>query len=681
MRSFCLACLFAVGTSLLPVSASLAAAAPTPRLKPAPPALSQYLSQQDALLLRRGLSAAQDEDWSDLVAAKTALSDPVARDILHWIRSARDPNVPTGWLDYAVRNLQGWPQGVTIAAKAEREMFDDPRPPSETLSWFASREPVSGEGRAALARAHYRLGDAVKGDEWLKKAWRESRLTRDRQRDLFGEYRARLTEADHAARADHLIWLGRSHFAKAEALLPHMSASDRAVMTARMRLSRNSRVNDAVAGVPADRLDDPAFLFERARWRRLRRSNDYALPTQLEVNSPVSDTRGQSRIWTERRLMAFWLIAEKNWPDAYRMTQHIGATSGPAFFEAEFMAGWLALTKLQQATASLDYFKRLEEGVATPISLARAHYWQGRAHEALADGQKDVAYAKAAAFPNTYYGQLAAKRLHGTNARITLPPQTVSAEAKARFVADRRVRALHLLGEAGAERYFSTLSYALDDQLESLDELALLSELAADYGFMRPSVRAAKQAGRLQSMLTDAGYPLVDAIEALGPEFDIPFVYAIARQESEFAGTATSSARAYGMMQMIEPTARATARRHRVPYSRDRLNSDRDYAARLGALHIHDLLEDYDGSYILAAVGYNAGPTRVRQWIERNGDPRSGQIDPVDWVEKIPFSETRNYVMRVMENMQVYKARRNGNTAPVTLDQALRFGSQHPAIR
>ena len=192
---------------------------------------------------------------------------------------------------------------------------------------------------------------------------------------------------------------------------------------------------------------------------------------------------------------------------------------------------------------------------------------------------------------------------------------------------------------------------------------------------MRPSLRAAKQAGRFQAMLTDSGYPTVAAIDALPNNFNIPFVYAIARQESEFEPNVTSHANAHGMMQMINSTAKATARKHRIPYSKSRLNADADYSAKLGAHHLHDLLEMWDGSYILAAVSYNAGPHRAKSWIKTYGDPRSGEIDPIDWVEKIPFSETRNYVQRVMENLQVYRARLNNNQAPNQLEQDLRFGA------
>ena len=668
--------------SLALATPAFASAVPTPRLKPPPPALSQYLNDAQATQLRRGLSAADRERWSELSRAESAATDPLVKDILRWTRAVSDPNVPTEWLTYTVHELHDWPRMTMIQAKAEARLFDEPLPPQETLTWFRGKEPVSGEGRAALARAYFRRGDETNGLLWLKSAWRDSRLTRSRQQELFGAYASKLDAADHAARADHLIWLGASHFAKAQALLPHMSASDRALMDARMRLAGNrSGINAAVDRVPDALKSDPGFLFERARWRRKRRSKEYALPLYRQLSRPVASQRGQARIWTEKKLMAYWLMSEGQWDDAYAMTQGIGASSGAAFYEPEFLAGFIALRRLNRPELALEHFQRLERGVGTPISLARAQYWQGRAHEAMGDGKADAAYARAATFPNTYYGQLARVRRSGRVATITLPPEIVSADATTRFEADRRVRALRLLGEAGEERLFQTFSYHLDDVLPDLESLSELSELAADYGFQRPALRAAKQAGRFQGMLTDSGYPLVAPIEALGEEFDIPFVYAIARQESEFAAGAVSSARAYGMMQMINATARATARKHRVPFDRARLIADRDYSARLGALHLHDLLERFDGSYVLAAVGYNAGPHRARQWIETYGDPRTGEIDPVDWVEMIPFSETRNYVQRVLENMQVYRARRSGDTAPVTIDQMLTYGSTHPRVR
>ena len=400
-------------------------------------------------------------------------------------------------------------------------------------------------------------------------------------------------------------------------------------------------------------------------------------PIYLSARTAPTSELGKEAVWREKKLMAYWAISEDKYQEAYQLTLHHGFTSGTDFADAEFLSGWLALIHLRDTDRALRHFTRLRDGVGSPISLARAHYWIGRTHEAKSNGQQEQHYRLAAAYPNTYYGILAGSEVYGRSHYVSLPSESIFNQEKAEFDSDNRVRALHLLGEAGEQRYFSQISYHLDDEVNSLSKLSLLSELGRDYGFMRPSLRAAKQASRFQSMLTKSGYPIVGSISALPKDkFEEAFVYAIARQESEFSTNAVSSARAYGLMQMIHSTARATARKHRIPYDRNRLSSDGDYAAQMGALHLNDLLKQWDGSYILAAVSYNAGPHRAKTWIRTYGDPRKGNVDAIDWVEKIPFSETRNYVMRVMENMQVYRARLANDTAPNRLEQDLRLGQQ-----
>ncbi len=654
------------------------ATTPTPRLKPAPPAMSAFLSEPDSKVFRKGLSASKASRWSDLELATSKLNDPVAKDTLRWLRATRDRNAPLSTLTYVHKNMSDWPRMTTIRAEAERRMFDESWTSQKALDWFGGTEPVSGEGRAALARAYFERGDQANGEKYMRLAWRESKLTRDRQKKMFGLYSKTLTKADHAARADHLIWSGSRHYDKARALLSHMGRTDRAVMNARMKLNKNASGMDAALRiVPDSRLSDPGLLYERARWRRKRKTKAYALPIYMAARTAPESDIGKKAVWREKRLMAYWAISEKKMKEAYQLSLHHGFERGTEFAEAEFLGGWLALTEMREPERALRHFTRLRDGVGSPISLSRAHYWIGRSHEAIQDGQQDQHYRLAAQYPNTYYGQLAGLEVDGASHRVSLPPEFVVEQDKISFAADNRVRALHLLGEAGEQTYFSQIAFHLDDEVDSLSKLSLMSELAADYGFMRPSLRAAKQAGRFQDMLTESGYPKVGSIDALpAKEFEHPFVYAIARQESEFATNAVSSARAYGMMQMINSTAKATARKHRVPYDVNRLATDGDYAARLGALHLNDLLDRWDGSYILAAVSYNAGPHRAKQWIEKYGDPRNGEIDAIDWVEKIPFSETRNYVMRVLENMQVYRARLNNDSTPNRLEQDLRIGQQ-----
>jgi soluble lytic murein transglycosylase len=653
---------------------SFAAPDVAPRLKPVAPALSNFLSDEEALSLRKAISAANRDDWLEFELYKRSVDDKVARNLLTWIRASQDRSAPFETLTEAAQELSDWPRQITIRARAESEMFDNPLSPKEAIDWFKGEAPVSGEGRAALARAHYARGNDETADMWLRSAWRDAKLTRSRQQELFSEFRPKLTPEDHARRADHLIWNGRWYLDSAQALLPFMDRDERNLMDARIRVAADRAGMDAaIDAVPSNYQSDSGLLYERAKWRRRKRSKDYALPLLQEIpGAPIND-EGKASIWRERQIMAYWLISEKRFPEAYNIVLGHGFEDGADFAEAEFLAGWLALRKLGNAEQAQIHFRRLAEAVSTPISLARGYYWLGRAQTGA---EADASFFEASKYPNTFYGQLASLEVGKGSAILTLPPETLSESVMEDLKKDERVKAMQLLGEIGEERLFSQIAFHLDDTLGTLPELSALATLAENYGYMRPSVRAAKQASRFQTMLTESGYPRVPIIEALPNQFETAFVYAIARQETEFETNAISSAQAYGLMQMIDSTARYTARKHNVPYSQTRLLSDAEYSAQLGAYHLNDLLERWDGSYILAAVSYNAGPHRAKQWIETYGDPRSGEIDPIDWIESTPFSETRNYVQRVLENMQVYRARLNGNSAPLYLERDLRQGQQ-----
>lgn len=676
LRSFFVASLVSMSSIMLvaPHAASALSIIPTPRVKPAAPALSQFLTDSDARYLRKAIAAAKRREWREFDRNKNKVRDSLAKDLLVWVRASQDTQAPQSILTKAAHDLSDWPRQTTIRARAEAKLFDSPLSAAQTVAWFRNREPVSGEGRAALARANYALGNNETADMWLRSAWRDSKLTRDRQKKTFAEFKSKLSREDHARRADHLIWNGRSHFTKAQALLPHMSSDERKLMDARLRVAANrSGMDAAINAVPVKYKADTGLLFERAKWRRKKKTKDYALNVYKDIQGAPLNENGRSALWREEKLMAYWLISEKKYKDAYQIVLNHGFSRGANFAEAEFLAGWLALRKLNKPNEAQSHFKKLSEAVTTPVSLARGYYWLARSQSGSAANQS---FQQASQFPNTFYGQLAIAELANGQPLLVLPAQSSHILETQKLNNDRRVKAMKLLAEAGDERLFSQFSFHLDDVLETPAELAALSQIAKDYGYMRPSLRAAKQAGRFQTMLTESAYPIVQVIENMPSEFEKAFVYAIARQETEFETNAVSSARAYGLMQMINATAKYTARKHRVPYSQSRLLSDSDYAAKLGAYHLNDLLERWDGSYVLAAVSYNAGPHRAKQWIKKYGDPRTGEIDPIDWIESTPFSETRNYVQRVLENMQVYRARRNGNVHPLNIERDLRTGQQ-----
>jgi len=589
---------------------------PTPRVKPPAPNSSQILSRKDAKIFRRAMSAADRRNWREVKRQTATLGDQTAKDILLWRRAADDAAISFSELSRVIQYQSDWPRMTRIRSKAEKILFDkDPLPDLDTVGWFGVEEPVSGEGRAALARAHYALGNSQSGDEWLRLAWRESKLTRDRQRKLFSKYKSRLTKDDHAARADYLIWLGRSHYSSAEALLPHMRSQDRKLMNARIRVGANrSGMNSAINALTPVQAKDTGILFERAYWRRKRKSKDYALPVHKDIRSPATTEPGRKRMWFEKKLMSYWLMEDKKYTDAYNVALHHGYERGTQFAEAEFLLGWIALTFMQDPKRALTHFTRLHDGVSYPVSKSRGAYWQGRAAKAANDPNAASYFLAAAIHSNTYYGQLASAEMDRSNAVLSLPGESDAQSSKPEFESRNIIKALRLVGEVGNRRVFRQISFHLDDAVETPQELTLLSALALDYGHNSASVRAAKQGGRLGAVLTESSYPMPNVITALGKEFDIPFVLAIGRQESEFESNAVSSAKAYGMMQMIDSTARYTARKHKLKYRKSWLTGDQNYAAKLGAHHLHDLLEQYDGSYIMAAAAYNAGASRVNRW-------------------------------------------------------------------
>jgi len=649
---------------------------PTPRLKPPAPNHSTLLSNADASNFRQGMRAVDQRKWDSVKSYYRRLKDPTAKRVLNWKIAIRDPQASFSTLTNIVHTQSDWPRMVSIRAKAEEKLFERPLSAQDTIAWFRGDEPVSGEGRAALADAYFKIGDQDQGMKWLKLAWRESRLTRDRQKKIFSKHKSKLSEADHAARADHLIWLGRRYHSSAQALLSMMNFPDRAVMDARMRVASNrSGMDAAIKAVPGALKSDAGLLYERARWRRKRKSELYALPVYLNVKTPPVSEKGRERLWREKKLMTYWALKEKRYQDAYDLTLHHGFDRGAEFAEAEFLAGWIALTKRNQPQIAARHFATLKNGVSLPVSLGRASYWQGRAAEEMGDPSSVAYYSEAAKYPNVYYGQLASEKVHQGYARINLPAEEMGDDIRGQFEGNELIRALRMIGEIQDERMYNYFSFHLDDVFEDKRELSLLAQLNKNFGYMKPSVRAAKQAARLDTMLTESGYPKPEVFLGLEGQFDVPFSLAIARQESEFNTKAASHANAYGMMQMINATAKSTARRARLPYKRSWLMSDPEYAAKLGSHHLKDLLEDFDGSYIMAAAAYNAGAGRVRRWNKTYGDPRKGQIDPIDWVESIPYSETRNYVQRVMENMEVYRARLNENQAELRIARNLTRGA------
>ena len=379
--------------------------------------------------------------------------------------------------------------------------------------------------------------------------------------------------------------------------------------------------------------------------------------------------------WTDKRIRMNDALKAMDYRSAYQAVVNHGLPLGADYAEAEFFGGWLALRKLGDPALAARHFARIEEAGKSPITRSRAYYWQGRAAEAAGDRARAQAqYLEGARYTTTFYGQLAAEKA-GTPV-LQLPAEVQpTAEDRARFEQRELVRAIKILHAANEKSLVHAFTTHLDDSLDA-GELALLVDTARGFGEPMLAMNVVRGAAQRGVVLAERGYPVRRPPSVPGgPE--PAFVLGIIRQESGFQPDITSSAGARGFMQLLPSTAELVARKLGVSYEPSML-TDPEYNMRLGSKYLGDQVDRFSGSYIMAAAAYNAGPGRPAQWITYCGDPRTGGTDPVDFIECIPFSETRNYVMRVLENTQIYRARLNGNTAPITLAADLKRGAWRP---
>ncbi|MBK8839172.1 MAG: transglycosylase SLT domain-containing protein [Hyphomonadaceae bacterium] len=650
-----------------------------PSLKPSPTLSSTWLETSDFTLLTRALDAADDGLWSQVRSYLDRIGDPAAQALIRW-RIATNGDTGMGYSDLikAMEEFKGWPDLSKIEDQLEITIIRSSLTSDERIAWLLARGPQTGEGVLALADAYHSQGKMDDRLRVIREAWRARAMSTGAAAAIQVQFAGDLSAEDHFARADMFLWRGDTK--SAQALLSKLSAGRRKIIEARIALMKNAKnVDKTVNAVPTEYMDDPGLLFDRARWAERKGRQSDELSYLLRINGETAPVGGREEIWGEKQSVMRRMIRERDYQKAYQLAAGHGLLSGEAFRDAEWMAGWLALEKLGDAAKAEAHFRVFGAGVATPISVSRAQYWlgealtkQGRVPEA------QEAYALAAKYPYVFYGQLAAEKVRqqmpeAMKISFALPAQPTD-EERAAFAKRTPVRAAILLAETGRLASFERFSFALDDMMETANEHQMLFDIAAGYQEMRAAVRGAKAGLGRGLVAPDAVFPLM--LLPTSPRTgsaEPALVLALSRQESEFNARAISGADARGLMQMIPRYAQAEAKKVGLPFKQSWLTDDPQYNLRLGRGFLDDLVDSFGGSYILAAAAYNAGPSRARQWINDFGDPR-GEVDPVDWIESIPFAETRNYVQRVLENTQVYRHRLAGTSVDIQLSDDLRRG-------
>lgn len=650
------------------------AALPAPRkqVTPAAVAATSSTSQSDKDALESVIELVRKRKAADATQAQAAISDPVARKLAEWLILRSDDNGATVERYRAfVSANPSWPSQTFLRRRIEAALWDDHRDDATVWSWFENESPISAKGKFALARVMIARGDRANAERLIRDAWRRDGMSEDTETtalDLFG---ALLNAGDHKARMDMMLY-GTEQEAAGLRAAKRLGAGHLALAKARIAATKKgSNLRALLDAVPRELQGDPGYTF--ARIQLLRREEKFAEAAQLMLAAPKDPNRlhNLDEWWIERRLLARKMLDVGEHRSAYLIARDAALPSRDIYkTEQEFTAGWIALRFLKDPAVAAQHFARIGVGSVNPTALARAGYWQGRAAEAAGRAQEArAAYTRAAEQSTSYYGQLA-------RAKLGLPQIELNGVPRGRG-ADRLeiVRAVQLLYELD-EREIAIPIFGDMGENGDPDALAGLGELTARNSDARGMLLLGKAALNRGLPFDHYAYPVngIPPFKAIGPEVEPSIVYAICRQESAFNQAVVSPAQAYGLMQVTPDAGRYVAKRAGVSFDLSRMKTDPVYNAAMGAAELGGLLEDYRGSYILTFAAYNAGRGSVKKWIERYGDPRDPKVDAVDWVEQIPFSETRNYVQRIMENLQVYRARFGGGSK-LQIEADLRRGA------
>jgi len=625
------------------------------------PVLAQSV-EEDGKLLSGALLATAAEDWvtADFYAGQ--MSDSVGVDLVIWQRLRRGEGDWAEYVDFLDQNPD-WPGLKRLRLKGEATIPAN-QDPAKVRAYFTDQLPQTGTGSLRLAEAFTAQGRVADARREALRAWGDLTLTAGESDKLLKRYKGVLAR-HHQTRLDNLLWSRRTK--AAERMLDLVPPGHRKLAKARIALQRASKgVDAAIAAVPKNLQDDPGLAFDRFIWRLKKNRWDDAQAMIVERSGNV-ETLGRPEAWSSRRRTFARRAMRAGENDlAYWLASQHELKSGSDYADLEWLAGYIALTKLDAPEQAMVHFKNHRNAVKSPISLGRAGYWMGQAADALDDHNSAIEnYEFGAQFQTSFYGQLAAEKIGFNSDSRLATGLKVGDWRDADFAKSGPVRAgilLHYADKQNLMRWFFTHVAGSLNETEAVQ----LADIALELGRPYVALGVAKEVAKRGIVIPRSYFPVTE-LATLSGDVEPEVAMAIARRESELNPEAVSPAGARGLMQIMPKTARKVAKETDTVYSKARLTTDWRYNAKLGTAYLGGLLKIYGGSYVLAFAAYNAGPRRADKWIEQFGDPRDPTVDEVNWIEHIPYRETRNYVMRVMESLHVYRARLKGRAVPLQL--------------
>ena len=619
---------------------------------------STILSKKDFQIAKSAFKEIENKRWQTALKLSKKARDKTVFELINYLYLKR-PSNSASFYDYTsfINNNPNYPRISRLRYLAEHKINIRSSSPRSIIKWFNGEAPLSDYGKIKLGEIYIQEGDYETGAKLIKEGWIKARLSKSDLRYLRKKYKKIITVDDNIKRADWHAWEGK-HW-DVQRMLRYLPKDETLLYRARQLLiSRSYGVDEAIAKVPDKYKNNIGLQYDRAKWRRRRGRLFPSLEIVLNTpKDPIKLVR-PDKWWKERKILSRSLIYKKKYAMAYKVSSNHSLLEGPEYADAEWLSGWIALTFLDDPNLALQHFKNFYKSVGYPISLSRGSYWIGRAYKKIGNDKKsEEFYKEASKYLNTYYGQLAFNELYPDGSFSLDEQPKVSEKYKKEFYKNPLIKTVKLLHELDKTKYSKDfLKHLALLNIEKGSEI-LAGKLAIEITRYDFAIQIAKNASYEKRFLNEINYPIIQTPKVVNkkamPKSEL--VLAVIRQESEFDQRANSYAGARGLMQLMTYTAKLVAKQAKLPYVKSRLKSDPEYNIKLGSFYLAGLLEEYEGSYPFALAAYNAGPKRVKYWKKINGDPQKGKIDYVNWIELIKFKETRNYVQRVLENINVYR--------------------------
>tara|TARA_Y200000002_G_C22668451_1_gene658957 strand:- start:44 stop:2293 length:2250 start_codon:yes stop_codon:yes gene_type:complete len=620
---------------------------------------SKYLNQKD--FERAKVAFDQIKSGKIITGYKTSqkIKDKEFKKFVQWLYLMKSSNNATfSTYETFIRNNEDYPRIGRLQYLAEQKIYLKNSSPKNILNWFKDYPPVSGTGKLKLGEAYFALKDTNNSIKLIKEGWITANLSKSELRFYRKKFKSILDGEDHIKRADYLAW-GKKYW-DLKRMLIYLPSDFKALYNARQILMSNSYgVDNAISKVPDRFKKDIGLEYDRLKWRNRRGR----LESSLQILYDNSNRSEEELIrpdlwWKQRESIVRGLIYKKRYKTAYKVASEHSLSSGPEFAEAEWLSGWIAHTFLKSQEYAINHFLNFYDNVSYPISLGRGAYWLGKSYKATGNNNKAEEYFKQGSkYLTTYYGQLCFKELNYGGEFTLKENSDYSKDYEKEFMQNKLVRTVRILKELNHTKYTKdVVKHLAGLNIEEGSEI-LAAKLATEIERYDFAIQISKKASYEKRFYLKYNYPIITTPREINNKTMPPseMIHAIIRQESEFDSKANSYAGARGMMQLMKYTAKIVAKQAKLPYSISGLTSDPIYNIKLGSYYFNSLLTDYGGVYPFAIAAYNAGPNRVKTWRRVNGDPSKNQLSYIDWIELIRFKETRNYVQRVLENINVYK--------------------------